>query len=895
VQAPSFALTKIQPPRLRGGLVARPVLERALGDALAGFRLTLLSAPAGYGKTAALTRQLGQLPAGTAVAWVALDEDDDLARVCSCLLAALEPCDLPWRLSPEALVLALQDGTRASRQALVAALVNALAATEVPRGLLVFDDAHRIGDPAVFEWLDAVVERLPPHWGAVVASRTDPPLALAKLRAHGECAELRQEQLGFSADDVRALVRQRQPDAGDAAVASLHERTQGWPAGLGLVLSESPSRRAAQSGSVRDRHVFDYLASEVLADMPPELRRFLLRCSVLAELTVAQCRVVAEDERAAQWLEEIERRGLFASVLESEVATLRLHDLFRDCLDDLLRRESPDEVPRLLRLAASVEADPLRRMGHLLRAGDWELAERQLSELAPQLLTRGEIAALQRLTAQFPAEFRQRSPHVQLARTLAGWARWDWAEMTDAARQAAEAFGAAGDERLRSHALAYLAVALSSMDQDKQAEEVLAGLQAGPLDDEALRLVLLVSGWLALPRGDIPRMADALRRMMDTLERTQDLRAWYECSPLPSYVGLPGLREPLLRYVNGIQRRLPDQPVPPGGMAQVTRGWLHLWAGRLDDALAAVQAAQADSQWLGRPTNLHWQAHMLEAMCKALLGDEAGAWVAARVPLEESLALSDPIQRAAYVARLTYFAGRMAVIAGDDTRAGELLGRLEANRHDPQWTLSDAFRSTAKGYLACADGRFDEAIAHWREVLADEPRVDVYGQGTELRMRLAALLAGERRLDEAVVVLQPALARARPDAEFGITLAAGRRVLAQLAAAPWGTRLPADALQQLARWAAWAAGQRTSGEAAASAGANTPDRAGPALREAPDLLSPRETEVLARIAAGDSNKLIARAFDLSPHTVKRHVANILDKLGVSTRGQAAAWQREHRA
>jgi len=317
VSAQTFALTKIQPPRLRSALIARPGLESRLGGALANARLTLISAPAGYGKTAALTRQLSHLPRGTAAAWVALDEDDDLVRVAHCIVAALEPFDLPWRSSPDALIVAMQDGERTSRQAFVVALINALAATDVPRGLLVFDDVHRITDPALFDIFDAVIERLPAHWGVVMASRTDPPLALARLLAQGDCVELRQDELGFSADDVRSLMQLRHADSSDELVRAMHERTQGWPAGLGLVLSDPGRRGAPRAGSLRDRHVFDYLASEVLDDMPDELRQFLLRCSVLPELTAERCAGVSGNERAAHWLEEIERRGLFASVLDS--------------------------------------------------------------------------------------------------------------------------------------------------------------------------------------------------------------------------------------------------------------------------------------------------------------------------------------------------------------------------------------------------------------------------------------------------------------------------------------------------------------------------------------------------------------------------------------------------
>ena len=256
------------------------------------------------------------LPASTAVAWIACDADDDLVRFAACLVAALDPYDLPWRTSPDALAPLLAGG-EAQQRAATAELVNALAATEVERGLIVIDDAHRIADPAVYAGLDLLVERLPPHWGVVVSTRVDPPLALARWRARGELAEFRHAELRFTQDEVERLL-----DGAGAApdAAALLRRTGGWAAGLGLVVNgrrgPAAGMPARPAGSAIDRHMFDYLTSEVLDDMPAPLRRFLLRCSVLAELTASRCAAVSGDAQAARWLEEVEQRGLFVTVLE---------------------------------------------------------------------------------------------------------------------------------------------------------------------------------------------------------------------------------------------------------------------------------------------------------------------------------------------------------------------------------------------------------------------------------------------------------------------------------------------------------------------------------------------------------------------------------------------------
>ncbi len=373
---PAFALAKIQPPSPRTALVERPALERELDAALFEHRLTLVIAPAGYGKTAALSRQIRRLPADCALAWISADEDDQLQRFLACLSTALEPHDLPWRVAPEALG-TLAQAERGLRD-VAAEIVNALASAEVARGLIVIDDAHRIADPHVFELLQAILDRLPERWGLVIASRVDPPLSLPRWRARGELAEFRQYDLRFDESEVAALLATTGGAPAPGAARELLEHTQGWAAGLRLSLSARPGHPRGP-GAPAQRHLFDYLASEVLDDMPPDLRRFLLRCSVLPELTAARCAHVARIAQSAQLLEEIERRGLFVASLDADELTLRLHDLFRDFLEDRLQRDFPEELPYLLRRAADDEPDLARAVGYLVRAGAWPEAARVLA------------------------------------------------------------------------------------------------------------------------------------------------------------------------------------------------------------------------------------------------------------------------------------------------------------------------------------------------------------------------------------------------------------------------------------------------------------------------------------------------------------------------------------
>jgi LuxR family maltose regulon positive regulatory protein len=263
----SLARAKIQTPRFRGGLIERSELEQQLGDALTSRRLVLLVAPAGYGKTAALSRQLQRLPPGCAVAWVTVDEEDDLPRLFSCLIEALEPLDPPWRLAPEALLDLVAQGRL--REA-ASALHGAIEATDTAAGVIVLDDLHAVADARVFEFLNHLLEGLPDRWTLVIATRVEPPLTLARWRAQREVAEFDETTLGFSRKEVQELWRHATGQDDPEQAGHLLDRTQGWPAGLCLSLEASQRSASKVPKGIwhNRRHLFDYLASEVFEDLP---------------------------------------------------------------------------------------------------------------------------------------------------------------------------------------------------------------------------------------------------------------------------------------------------------------------------------------------------------------------------------------------------------------------------------------------------------------------------------------------------------------------------------------------------------------------------------------------------------------------------------------------------
>lgn len=899
MQSTAFALAKIQPPSLRTQVIARAALEARLRDATLRSRLTLVCAPAGFGKTIALSRlvqSLHTLPVPARAAWVSLDEDDDVQRFVGLLCAALEPFDLPWRLSPDALA-GLPCESRTERRKVAGELVNALAASDLSQGVIVLDDLHRLQDPSVFEMLAMLLDLLPEQWSFVAGTRVEPPLPLARLRSRDELAEFRQDDLRFDAAEVSALLR-AQPHASELSADDLLAHTQGWPAGLRLSLSTE--RRAAMSPSrehgLARRHLFDYLATEVLDDMPVELRDFLVRCSVLPELSAERCAEVSGDARAARWLEETERRGLFVTVLESETLTLRLHDLFRDFLEDRLRRDHAADYPVLLQRAADHEPDVVRRVNLLLRAGAWQGAEQALAQAVPMLLLAGAGSQVLRLVEHFPADQRESSPLLAFARGLCAWPRFHWVTMQREMARAVEGFGKLGAVAQQAQAGTLEIVALTGMGRVDEATNRLTALRREPLDRDTEALVELMATWHAVVRGPQQGPVLHLRRVLELLEGDAGSGTpvaapslWLRCAPHSMFIGRPGILPVIERFVAGALAAAGDEHVPLRAAAYSMLAWTQLWQGRFDAAERSIDVARSDERWLGQPRNLRIPILMFESVRSTMRGDLAGHGQASLAMIADVDA--DPERRATWRGVYLFNHGRASFALGDRAGLNEALEMLEATPHETEWPCMRPARVGLRGMAAFEAGRLDEALALLTDAARESAELDTIALDATVRVTLARVRLRVGQVDAAWQGIAAMLDHARTSGEIGGLLVSGREACSELADAPVP---PEHAARK-----AWLRKLLAPADAPvldlptprSSQAAYTIVAAGTAERNHADVLTDREQEVLMLIAAGDSNKLIARALDLSPHTVKRHVANILDKLGLDSRGKAAAWHQ----
>ena len=410
--------TKLYLPGPQPGQVQRPRLMARLDEGLARG-LVLVCAPAGYGKTVLLADWARR--GGQPVAWLSLDAgDNDPARFWRHAVAALD------RARPgtgERVAPLLGPPAPSSFQGLVTALINDLAADEA---MLVLDDYHVIGSPQVHESLAFLAEHRPAGIGVALASRSDPPLPLPRLRARGQLTEIRAAELRFTPAEAAELLQHAAAALPDASVAALAARTEGWAAGLQLAAlslrgqDDAAAFVAAFTGS--HRYILDYLAEEVLEGQDKQLRTFLLETSVLERLSGPLCDAVTGREGSQALLEQAERAGLFLIPLDEVRGWWRYHHLFADLLHARLQEEQPRRVPELHRNAAAWYAGcelADDAIGHSVAAGEMVWAARIIEQHFDMVYNiRGEAATINRWLSVLPAEVVRSRPRLLLAQAL---------------------------------------------------------------------------------------------------------------------------------------------------------------------------------------------------------------------------------------------------------------------------------------------------------------------------------------------------------------------------------------------------------------------------------------------------------------------------------------------
>jgi LuxR family maltose regulon positive regulatory protein len=427
----SFLLqTKFLIPRHRGELLPRPHLLERL-DSAVDNRLTLVSAPPGYGKTTLLA----QLAISTerSCAWYQLDAaDGDPTIFLSYLIAVLrniQADEVPDESPPiGSAAVSLLEGSESaaavSPERVLTVLINELAAASVAREwLIIMEDYHLVTNPDIHNLVHFLLENGPPGLHLVISSRTDPPLALARLRARGMLAEFRAPDLRFDDQEVANWLDYAIPGISGESARLLSEKTEGWAAALQIILSTLAGKDAGSAGrfiaelSGTQRFIFQYLAQEVFQQQSADRQRFLTHTAVLDQMNAGACDAILNTSDSQNMLDGLEGDNLFLVSLDERREWYRYHHLFREFLLDKLGHETPGQLARLERTTGQYyEASGELELAftHYVRAGELPASAEVLTQFAAEYVERRRVAILQRYLGDLPDEVVRRYPELLL-------------------------------------------------------------------------------------------------------------------------------------------------------------------------------------------------------------------------------------------------------------------------------------------------------------------------------------------------------------------------------------------------------------------------------------------------------------------------------------------------
>lgn len=855
-----------------------------LENEIAHYKLVSISAAAGYGKTTFLAQwaAASRLP----VAWLSIsNEDNNLADFLRYLLLGWEQIQPGIRESPLGLRLGAESP---DPDAVLAAFINVANKLSEPVAF-VLDDYHLIEDPSIHTALTFLLDHLPPTFHFVLACRAEPPLPLARYRAHQTLLEFSTENLAFSLEESDEFLNgMMQLNLAQNEMVRLHARLEGWAAGLQLValtLQQHPDKADKLAVSGRHRFIADYLTEDVLAPLPDRLQQFMLQTSILDRLCGPLCDAITRQEDGQTLLETLERQNLFLLPLDNSREWFRFHRLFADFLRAVLQQRSPADIPLLHQRAARwylAQNLPDPAFRHAVEDDDATLADQIIERYFAAKLLGGEVKVVEQWLNSVPEAWLARSTTLQLAQAgiLLITGQFDaCARALDTAEHLART--SPETERLQQARVTAMRCNIACFQNDLARAEALAeqALNGLPADDLSFRPgVYGALGDTYRRNGHWQEAKDCYLKLLNFTDsptfRVQAAHVYGALADLELRQGhLQRAADYWREALTVIQKweNWGTYPLPLIGWVYIRLGELLYEWNELADAWEYVMQGLERAE-LGGDVRAMIAGCLLTGRIKLTQGDiEAAATYLARArPHVQNAQFSDwnsRFERFQLELWLAQDRRRAAVIWADEMLQGDA---LETQPESEITQLAVARVLIVKGDTSAGEQALAR-LEHLRQLAGTEGRVGIIIQARALEA-LAHWQRGARA--NAMTALEHALRLAEPEgyvrsfADLGLPLARLLQAVRSRAV------MPAYVDKLLA-----------------ACGAD-PTSSTPATPVLPEPLTPREQEILQLLSAGLTNREIAEQLVISPGTVKKHAGNIYGKLRVHSRTEAAARGRD---
>lgn len=872
--------TKLHPPPIRPGLVKRPRLMECLNLGVER-KLTMVSAPAGYGKSTLLGEWVHQINLPTA--WLTLDQDDnDVTRFLLYTIQALRKVN---ENIGEVSLAILETPKPSPPHIILTALVNELNNLHLQIAL-VLDDYHVIVDNTIHEALVFLLDHLPEFINLVILTRADPPLQTARLRAQNQLVEIRADDLRFTSEEATAFLNSTMglglsPDK----IRALEEHTEGWITGLQLVALSLQDLDAKQSGEFINaftgshHYIVDYLVEEVLNRQPDPVRNFLLRTSILERMTGALCDALTGEAGGHARLENLAQRDLFIIPLDEQRQWYRYHHLLAEVLRSRVQSSHPDLIPELHQRASiwfeenGPVGDAIR---HAISAGNKERGAELVEQNAMSMMMRGEFVTL--LNWIEPIEdIASNRPWLSIYKSWA-YTLTGKLDLTDFWLQTAERGMSSSDvatkQDMRGHIEAIHAhIASLRGEASHSIEHAQRALKLLPEDDLAVRSIVTFTLGTAFRLSGDPTRA---RKALENVRRAGHLvgNRYLELGALSSLSAIT-YGQGKLHQALEIDKEVLQLSTQPGGQMLPTAVWaffglglIHYEWNDLDTAQKNTQRTIELCQQWGDFTTLA-ESLVLLSQIKQAQGDLQSA--------EQALQKAEDLTQLHAIHLVEHW------VKAIQARLWLAQGNLEAAK---RWAQESGIKITDEyshpreaeylslGRVFLATEEFDQALELTQMVQKATEAAGRMGSLIDTLLLRALASQAKKDLSQALISLEQAITLAQPEGYIRVFINAGApmvRLLRHAGSQGIASHYVAKLISEFDR---------------------LPEEAIPTTQPLIEPLSKREFEVVQLLANGLSNLEIADTLVITVGTVKAHTASIYRKLNVNNRMQAAARVRE---